>query len=88
MVHCDRTNRFYLNPSWGKTNTVVYYESINREVQRKPMYECRCYERLKTKPEGSTCLTGFLGELEHLKIETRLIDERFPSVIGECVFLT
>jgi len=29
--------------------------------------------------------TGLLGELEHLKIETRLIDERFPSVMGECV---
>ena len=26
-----------------------------------------------------------LGGLEHLKIETRLIDERFPSVMGECV---
>jgi hypothetical protein len=26
-----------------------------------------------------------LGELEHLKIETRLIDEKFPSVMGECV---
>jgi hypothetical protein len=25
------------------------------------------------------------GELEHLKIETRLIDERFLSVIVECV---
>ena len=23
-------------------------------------------------------------ELEHLKIETRLIDEKFPSVKGEC----
>jgi hypothetical protein len=29
--------------------------------------------------------TGFCGGLEHLKIETRLIDERFPSVMGECV---
>ena len=33
--------------------------------------------------------TGFLGELEHLKIETRLIDEtcdeKFVSVMGECV---
>jgi hypothetical protein len=30
------------------------------------------------------CLTytGFLGELEHLKIETRLIDEKFASVMG------
>ncbi len=31
--------------------------------------------------------TRLLGELEHLKIETRLIDEMFPSVMGEyCVF--
>jgi hypothetical protein len=53
------------------------------------MYECRDDERLKTKPEESTRLgyTGFLGELEHLKIETRLIDEMFASVMGEYVFL-
>jgi hypothetical protein len=25
------------------------------------------------------------GELEDLKIKTRLIDERFASVMGECV---
>ena len=31
--------------------------------------------------------TGLVGELEHLKIETRLIDEMFASVIGEYVFL-
>jgi hypothetical protein len=55
----------------------------------RPIYECRCDERLKTKAEESTCLTytGFLGELEHLKIETRLIDEKFASVMGEYVFL-
>jgi len=29
--------------------------------------------------------TELLGGLEHLKIETRLIDERFASVRGECV---
>jgi hypothetical protein len=53
------------------------------------MYECRCDERLKTKDEESTLLvyTGLLGELEHLKIETRLIDEMFASVMGEYVFL-
>jgi hypothetical protein len=53
------------------------------------MYECRCDERLKSKSEKSTRLTytGFLGELEHLKIETRLIDEMFLSVMGEYVFL-
>jgi hypothetical protein len=46
------------------------------------MYEYRCDERLKVKTEGSTRLTytGFRGGLEHLKIETRLTDERFESV--------
>ncbi len=49
--------------------------------------ECRCDERLKTKAEESTRLsdTGLLGELEHLKIKTRLIDEKFASVMGEYV---
>jgi hypothetical protein len=62
----------------------VYYESIKREPKRRPIYECRCGERLKTKPEGSTRLayTGLFGGLEHLRIETRLIDERFASVMG------
>ena len=47
------------------------------------------YMRLKAKAEGSTRLayTGLRGGLEHLKIETRLIDERFPSVMGVSVFL-
>jgi hypothetical protein len=68
---------------------VVYYESIKREVKTRPIYECRCDERLKPKAEESTRLayTGLLGELEHLKIETRLIDEKFASVMGECVRL-
>ena len=59
---------------------LFYYES---------RYVCRCDERLKTKVEESTCLgyTGFLGELEHLKIEVRLIDEMLSSVMGEYVFL-
>jgi hypothetical protein len=57
-----------------------------REVKTRPIYECRCDERLKPKGEESTCLgyTGLLGELEHLKIETRLIDDKFASVMGEC----
>ena len=40
----------------------------------------------KPKAEGSTRLahTGLLGGLEHLKVETRLMDERFASVMGEC----
>ena len=70
-------------------SAIVYYESIKREIKTRPIYECRCDERLKPKGEESTRLTytGLLGELEHLKIETRLIDEMFPSVMGEYVFL-
>jgi hypothetical protein len=43
--------------------------------------QCMC-ERLKTKPEESALLsyTGLLGELEHLKIKTRLIEEKFVRI--------
>jgi hypothetical protein len=53
----------------------------------RPIYDFRCDERLEPKDDESTCLTytGFLGELEYLKIETRLMDEKFTSVMGECV---
>jgi hypothetical protein len=58
---------------------------MKRELNRKLVYECWCDERLKAKAEGSTRLayTGLRGGLEHLKIETRLIDERFAIVMGE-----
>ncbi len=58
-------------------------------LKTRPLYECRCDERIKAKAEESTCLTYtvLLEELEYLKIETRLIDEMFPSVMGEYVFL-
>ena len=44
---------------------------------------------LKSKVEEYTRLgyTGLIEELEHLKIETRLIDEMFASVMGEYEFL-
>ncbi len=32
-------------------------KSIKGEVQRRPIYECRCDERLKTKIEGSASLS-------------------------------
>ncbi len=66
---------------------VVYYETIKRQPKIKPNSECRCDERLKTKVEESTLLSdsGMFGELEHLKIKTRLIDEKFASVMDECV---
>jgi hypothetical protein len=30
---------------------VVYYETINRELNKRLIYECRCDERLKEKDE-------------------------------------
>jgi hypothetical protein len=52
---------------------VVYYEMINRELNKRLLYECRCDERRKDKVERSTRLsyTMFRGGLEHLKIKTR-----------------
>ena len=64
-------------------NKSGYYESINRELKTRHTCECRCDERLKTKTEESTRLvyTGLIGELEHLKIKTRLINEMSVSLI-------
>ena len=75
--------------AFKKEILVVYYESLKRELKTKPIYEFRCDERLKTKVEESTRLacTLLCAELEHLKIETRLIDEMFASEMGEYVFL-
>ncbi len=69
-----------------KRDQFVYYESIKRELKRRLIYEYRCDERLKTKTEESTRVTdtGLVVELEHLKIKTRLIDDKFASVRGEC----
>ncbi len=68
---------------------LFFYESRKRELKTRPIYECWCDERLKTKSEKSIRLsyTWLFGELEHLKIETRLIDKMFASVMGEYVFL-
>ncbi len=63
---------------------VVYYESIKRELKIKPIYECRCDGRLQTKRFTLLSYTGLVVELEHLKIKTRLTNEKFASVKGEC----
>ncbi len=64
----------------------VSSEKMKRDLNRILIYKCRCDERLRAKVEGSTRLayTGLFGGLQHLKIETRLRDERFESVTGEC----
>ena len=64
----------------------MYYESTKRKLKTKYICECRCYERLQTKTKEFTRLsyTELVLELEHLKIETRLITEMFANVMGEC----
>jgi hypothetical protein len=52
-----------------------------------PDSEVVYYESIKRDLKTRLTYSGFLGELEHLKIKTRLIDERFLSVMGEYVFL-
>jgi hypothetical protein len=70
-----------------KRELVVYYESIKRELKIRCIYECRCDERLQTKTKEFTHLayTGWVVELEHLEIETRLIDEEYANAMGEYV---
>ncbi len=62
----------------------VYYESMKRKIQIKPINECRCDGRLQTKRFTRLSYTGLVVELEHLKIKTRLTNEKFASVKGEC----
>ena len=73
--------------SAGRTPNFFVYESIKRELKTRSIYECRCDERLQTKTKEFTRLsyTGLVVELEYLKIETRLIDERFANAMGEYV---
>jgi hypothetical protein len=48
------------------------------------IYECRCDGRLQTKRFTLLSHTGLVVELEHLQIKTRLTNEKFESVKGEC----
>ena len=87
-MSCTEGTRDQLSEKYGGAHgTFVYYESIKRKLKIKCICECRCYERLQTKTKEFTRLvyTGLVVELEHLKIETRLIDEKFTNVKGECV---
>ena len=84
--HPRYTQRFHKDSLLCVCTSFVYYESIKRGIKRRLIYEYRCDERLKTKNEESTHLvdTGLVVELEHLKTKTRLIEEKFASVRGEC----
>jgi hypothetical protein len=65
---------------------LYYYESTKRKLKTKYICGCRCYERLQPNTKEFTSLshTELVLELEHLKIETRLITEMFANVMGEC----
>ena len=71
----------------GNRSVLFYYEQqIKREIKRIHISGCRCNERLKAKTDGSVCVppdSGLHGDLEHLTIDTRLIDESFECVMGE-----
>jgi hypothetical protein len=67
-----------------EVKAIVYYESMKRKLKIKPIYECRCNGRLQIKRFTRLTHTGLVVELEHLKIKTRLTNEKFVSVKGEC----
>jgi hypothetical protein len=48
-------------------------------------HECRCNGRLQTKRSTRLSHTGLVVELEDVNIKTRLTNEKFASVKGECV---
>jgi hypothetical protein len=54
---------------------------MKQELKRRPIYECRCDERLKDKDEGSARLeyTGLRGGLEHIRL--RLLFKRLDDFI-------
>ncbi len=56
---------------------VVYHKgsefiikSINQEVKTRPIYDCRCDERLEPKNDEFTCVV-YTGLLEELDLEKR-----------------
>jgi hypothetical protein len=48
-----RTSRVDLSELSSPWWLFVYYESIKRELKIRPIYECRCDERLKSNVEES-----------------------------------
>jgi hypothetical protein len=77
FLHISSSHCLGVNLSHGQRHPVI---------RKMTSPTCRYDERqtFETKVEGSTHLvyTGLVGGLEHLKIETRLTDEKFTSVMG------
>jgi hypothetical protein len=68
----------------GRLCIMNLYRIDEAKAKIKPMYECRCNGRLQTKRFTRLSHTGLVVELEHLKIKTRLTNEKFAIVKGEC----
>ncbi len=86
-LNCDITHTLSsLKSTWHFFCRLICLIWINKTRVKEKTYEYRYDERLKTKNEESTRLsdTSLVVELEHLKTMTRLKDEKFPSVMGEC----
>jgi hypothetical protein len=87
---CGVLGRLKIGCIWGSLVfiyprvDVVYYESMKRKIKIKPIYECWCNGRLQTKRFTHLSYTGLVVELEHLKIKTRLTNEKFVSVSVSC----
>jgi hypothetical protein len=61
FLKCPHHRSFFVGLFSG--NSFVYYESMKRELKTRPIYECRCDERPKSKAEESARLayTGLLS---------------------------
>jgi hypothetical protein len=86
-----RVSSALLLPSYSSQSFFVYYESIKRELERRPIYECRCDERLKTKAESQ----AFYFYYESIKREVKIrpiyecrCDERLKTKAEEFTRLT
>jgi hypothetical protein len=94
QVGSTRTGRV-----WGWKSYLGCHILVNTLVPRRipvpitggPVCMCECvgYVHKSKSSEGNGIYFVYylLGELEHLKMKTRLIDENFAIVMGECVFV-
>ena len=81
-IDLQKVEREHIFQVFGQI-VIFFLFIMNRKI--KPIYECRCNGRLQTKKFTILTYTGLVVELEHLQIETRLINEKFTKVMGEYV---
>ncbi len=78
---------------WNTKDKTYKWVSVRWKTERlisdpiNPMYVRQSLQVLSLVLYVSLTYIGLIGELEYLKIKTRLIDDKFASVMGEYVFL-